>query len=322
MSVNTTKLGCAIFQDAQIMPFSQGRYAAYTRENTLIRECLCIRDFGLAFKPAERVPVEIRLPKTMIFGGFLFKHFGHFLLESLARLWFAKDHPDIPLVWLGRDGLWLDFQTEILQMLGINNATRFIDHPVCIHKLLVPEPGYLSQSFFAPSHADFLAVQDPVPTLPGKRIYLSRRHFGGESCLTNEAELERLLVQNGFHIYYPEKHSVQEQLTYLSSAEKILSLEGSALHSLILLRQLKAQILLIPRPKTELNHNFLTIAQRKGFCQSILPSEGLYQNILPVHQSHVQWKGELNLPLVLERVSQPDWSPYAFYGSVFSARYS
>ncbi len=303
------------------MPFCEGKFAVYTNDATLIRQSLCIRDYCVVFKPAECVPVNIRLTESVIFGGFLFKHYGHFLLESLARLWFAKEHPNFPVVWVGRDGLLLDFQLEIFELLGLKNPIRFIDRPVSIHKLFLPDPGYLIQTFFAPEHQAFLSVCDPEPVRAGKKIYLSRRHFGGESCLTNEAELERRLVQKGFHIYYPEKHTIREQLAYLSSAEKILSLEGSSLHTLILLRELKSQILIIPRPQTEINHNYLTIAQHKGFCQSYLPDDDLYQNISPVTQSHVQWRGELNLDRLLPMVDQPDWSPLAFYRSIFTSNF-
>ena len=37
-----------------------------------------------------------------IYAGTLYYHFGHFLLESLARAWYANQHPDLPFVWAGQ----------------------------------------------------------------------------------------------------------------------------------------------------------------------------------------------------------------------------
>jgi hypothetical protein len=36
-----------------------------------------------------------------IYAGTLYFHFGHFLLESLARAWYAHRYPDVPFVWRG-----------------------------------------------------------------------------------------------------------------------------------------------------------------------------------------------------------------------------
>ena len=34
-----------------------------------------------------------------IYGGMLMDHFGHFLLEAMARLWFIREHPELPVLW-------------------------------------------------------------------------------------------------------------------------------------------------------------------------------------------------------------------------------
>ncbi|MBO4334912.1 MAG: glycosyltransferase family 61 protein [Desulfovibrio sp.] len=309
---------CSFVPDAQIMPFSQGAFGCYNAEGKLVKESLCVRERCLLFRVAPLLPVTATLSDSMIFGGFLFKHYGHFLLESLSRLWFAKEHPDLPIIWVGRDPDILDFQQEIFVLLGLKNPTRYADHPVRIRRLFLPNPGFLIPHIFTPFHEQFLAVQEPSPTLPGKKIYISRRHFGGDSCLLNEEELELRLVHKGFHIYYPEKHSIREQLAYLSSAEKILALEGSALHTLILLTSLKAQILIMPRPETQINPNFWTIAQRKGFVQSVLPMAKLYRKAVRLKHGHALFAGELDLDYLLTLLEIDDWSPHALYGEIFN----
>lgn len=37
------------------------------------------------------------LEATAVYGGILLPHFGHFLLETLARYWFLRHVPDLPI---------------------------------------------------------------------------------------------------------------------------------------------------------------------------------------------------------------------------------
>ncbi|MCR4667126.1 MAG: hypothetical protein K5657_07515, partial [Desulfovibrio sp.] len=98
-----TNLRCLFFQNAHIMPFEKNGYAVYTHDGQLIKESLNFRDYCLVFRPREFTTPKIRLTEDCIFGGFLFKHYGHFLLESLSRLWFAKEHPNLLVVFVCRD---------------------------------------------------------------------------------------------------------------------------------------------------------------------------------------------------------------------------
>src|SRR5918997_5771014 len=65
--------------------------------------------------------------REAIYAGPLYFHFGHFLLESLARAWYASQHPDVPFVWAGAhtwQGVELrKWQLEILDILEIRNPT-------------------------------------------------------------------------------------------------------------------------------------------------------------------------------------------------------
>ena len=39
------------------------------------------------------------LAGTAIYMGVLPRQYGHFILEGLSRAWFAKQRPDLPVVW-------------------------------------------------------------------------------------------------------------------------------------------------------------------------------------------------------------------------------
>ena len=305
------------YESALIVPFKQASYACYDQEGLPIPEGMIYRNFCRVFNLAPRPAFASQNKREVIFGGFLFKHYGHFLLESLARLWFAKRNPDLPICWVGRDGGILGFQQEILELLGITNTIYLADRPVQFAKIYFPEPGCIIREHFYPFQRDFLAVYKPKPTKPGLKIYLSRRNFGGESCLSNDQEVEALLEELGFTIYLPEEHSVREQLDTLSSAELILSLEGSALHTLLLLQEVQAEIVIIPRVNQIPNMNYTTIANAKGFRQTYLPLDDLYLETEATHESFINYRGKLNLELLASYLEAPAFDPYSLYGHMF-----
>ena len=311
-------LDCYCATQATLLPFHQGRFACYSQDGQLIKEAMLYRNFCMVFQQADLVSATITEYSPVIFAGFLFKQYGHFLLESLARLWYAKAHPHLPICWVGRDGAILDFQEEILHLLGIKNTILFVDQPVRFTELHIPAPGYIIRNHFTHAHAHFLGQGHAEKTIANKKIYLSRKKFGGESCLSNEDEVESALKDQGFSIYYPEEHSVHEQISHLSSADVILAVEGSALHTLILLEHVTANVVIIPRPNTESNANFHTIAIAKNFKQTYLPEKHLYSEIIPISNTHIKYQGTINITQLQNLVHGDCFSPYALFAKWFT----
>src|SRR6056297_1300280 len=90
------------------------------RDGTDIPNSALIRTAGrISQSPRKIASWRIaRYHGTVIFGGYMIDHYGHFLLESLARLWFAVDN-DLPIVWASGVNLQ-DYQKDILTRLGID----------------------------------------------------------------------------------------------------------------------------------------------------------------------------------------------------------
>src|SRR5690554_364906 len=77
-------------------------YGAWHLDGSVIQECLLVRKgkkSGEVF--LDNVVLDDYKPLSQaIYGGVLFEHFGHFLLESLARVWaFTELNPDLPILW-------------------------------------------------------------------------------------------------------------------------------------------------------------------------------------------------------------------------------
>lgn len=200
-----------------------------------------------------------------IYGGYFFNHFGHFLLESLARTWVVEEVGTLPFVWASGDPP-TPWQSEILSMLGVTSSHRFPRRPTLFRHLVIADPGYRIQTFFHPRHARFLACWDGgADGVGGQRVWLSRtgvsdprrRHAG-------EGVLQGALAARGWRIVHPERMSIAEQLQTMTDASVVAGIEGSAFHAAILLKHPPAPFVVLRRGTSP---NYQTIADRKGIVE-------------------------------------------------------
>lgn len=227
--------------------------------------------------PRELFPVVADPVPEAIYAGPLYFHFGHFLLESLARAWYAQRHPDVPFVWAGQhtwQGIELTpWQTEILGILGITNPTRIVADPAQFDLLHVPDIGYRYDDRFHPEHAEFLARHVGPAQAPGHRLWISRGKIASDARDLNSEPIERRLAEAGWTVAHPETLSVGEQLDALSRAEVVAGEEGSAFHALILLRDVTATKLHVLRRHGREHGNMHTIGDARQIDQTFYSLE-------------------------------------------------
>lgn len=238
-------MDCAYFQDIVVQPYQLGKGGVFAGSGEFIEDFT--KDLRKwFFSPGEFLPPSRHIDEPAIFIGPLFNHFGHFLLESLARLWYAKTNPALPIIWFHETSYTL-WQKEILHLLGIQNPAIFVSEPTSFSQVYLPQMGYIPWKEITQEHFDFLACVEPAPTNPGKKCWISRslldeniKKNGG--YLFNENRLEEMLLEAGWEIYHPQHHRIQEQLKYYSSCERIAGIQGSAFHLLLLLKKVHANI--------------------------------------------------------------------------------
>ena len=212
-----------------------------------------------------------------IYAGTLYFHFGHFLLESLARAWYAHRYPDVPFVWAGQH-TWQGFelqpwQSEILDILMIKNPTRIIADPARFDVLHVPDIGYRYDDRFHPEHAEFLGRYEGPAQVPGERLWLSRSTIGSVVRDLNSAPTERRLAEAGWTIEHPEALGIREQLDHLGRAEIVAGEEGSAFHLLILLKDVATKKFHILRRRGREHGNNHTIGDARRVNHSFYSLE-------------------------------------------------
>ena len=247
--------------------------------------------------PGQPTTPRAHVAGTAIYMGILFHHFGHFLLEGLARAWFAKGNPDLPIVWsvdeprtddrppersgiLDRLGLpasgakphYKRWQSDLLSLLGIRNPPIFVARSTVFDQLIIPDVGYRIQTYLHPDHRDFLAVVEHRPE-PGRRTWLSRarlREVGNRSA----PQVDRRMADAGWDVVFPEQLPIAEQIRRLAASERVAGEQGSAFHMLLFLRnasRLKVDIFSRESdlPAWAQNRNYQTIAAAKGLDQTI-----------------------------------------------------
>ncbi len=192
------------------------------------------RVFGSLSQPRTLEPAAT-VDAEVVYLGWFFDHFGHFLLESLARAW-ALDQidPAIPVIFHAQRKPNLSGPIlEILALLGIpperiivpQEQTRF-------RRVIVPEPLYeishAANPWFTQPFQRIAATLPPRVTPTDQPLYLSRRLLSSrQRTIVGEFEMEEVLRDNGFLVAHPETMSFVDQVRMVNRHREIFTSAGS-----------------------------------------------------------------------------------------------
>ena len=191
----------------------------------------------------KNVPVYTKPVKCMqgsyVYAGLLQNsHFGHFLIESLSRLWPSNSLKVDGIVFISREQsrTVAPFVDSIFKKLGIENyqvcleSTEF-ESLIIPSQLAMEERGYVMGYPQIRSMFSKLVVKAPS----FDKVYVSRSSLKrDEGGFLGEAILEKNLQNEGYHIVHPQNLTIDEQLKIYSNAQKIIFSDGSAFHLYVL----------------------------------------------------------------------------------------
>lgn len=198
--------------------------------------------------------------ETVVFCGLFVKHWGHFLVEAVSRLWYFLEHDDgiSKYVFVVEENATVNITGNYLrffQLLGIADRLEFINKPVCFSTVIVPELGYARMTYYSDQ---FKKIFDTVcvnaiacnPTIKKTdKIYFSRGHFqkavGSE--IGNDL-LEHYFESNGFTILYPEELSLEEMICYIRNADICATPSGTLPHNFLFAQDNKKTIVVERTP--------------------------------------------------------------------------
>jgi capsular polysaccharide biosynthesis protein len=199
-----------------------------------------------------------RIDAEVVYLGWYFDHFGHFLLETLARAWAlaAVDPTAKVLFHAPRDATPRGTRGRLLEELGIPpERVLGLDRPTRILRLLVPDALFEISAFAHERMPDpfrrlaaRLVGEQPRTEQP---VYVSRRLLPGHLRLVvGEGDLEDVLRENGFLVVHPETMAIEDQIAVLNRHRHIVTTAGSAAHAVLFARTAPALHLLsdgVPR---------------------------------------------------------------------------
>ena len=199
--------------------------------------------------PAIPIPY---IDETVIYCGMLILHYGHFLLQSTARLYYCLKHPELNwrlcFVTGNADTPIPKYIYDFFNLLHIPWSRLLILSSYTRFKTLILPP--LSSRYYVDYTEDYILpfqrAAENIPPANHKKIFISRKKWNGLAKCFGEEKLEELFRKNGFHSIMPEQMSLQEQIATFKGAEMIAGINGTAFHN-VLFTSGKKQLIFLNR---------------------------------------------------------------------------
>lgn len=206
-----------------------------------------------AVDTSNRAEPTAQLTGKHLWGGQVFAHFGHFLTETIPRLWAVENSDAESLVFIGKhEGLraFSPWQQRFLDLLGVDMPITFISEPTRVEHLIVPGQGFgLGRiAHGTPEFRSFIGrLQGTIAANGAEKIYISRTKTGKKGRVLNEFSLEQNLIAQGYVAFHPQEHSLEDQLAQYKAASHVIGLDSSAFHLLALVARPEQRIAVILR---------------------------------------------------------------------------
>ena len=191
--------------------------------------------FGV--KGAYEVKEVVKFDEEVIFGGVLVGLFGHFILESLGRMWYVlqnrQDKRKIVFLTVGEQQWFYSF----LDLLDIERERIVIlKQPTKYKKIVIPDESIHSWYNYTKEYIlpyDYIASK--VKRSKIKKLYLTRskiklKESEAGKYICNEEYFEKFYQSKRFTVISPEQFSIEEQISMLVGASEVASTLGSLSH--------------------------------------------------------------------------------------------
>ncbi|GAP72766.1 hypothetical protein SAMD00024442_41_27 [Candidatus Symbiothrix dinenymphae] len=157
--------------------------------------------------------------------------FGHFMLEQLSRAFpmLLDKYKNTTALFIGKPPI-PNFATQLIDLLNIEKM-MVLDESAQFKNVFVPAQAFRLDRFSSQEMGNtYRCIADSVSEGYGfDKIYLSRAALTYRKTL-GEEKIQNIFAKNGYHIVYPEKLLVKEQIAYVKNAKFLAGIGGTALH--------------------------------------------------------------------------------------------
>jgi len=181
----------------------------------------------------------------MMYGGYLRSQWGHFLMNSTARLWplFTGAVTDVDRIVFFSDSADCSVKgnmARFFELAGIADKVevvksgRFSAAEVIVPDIALEHPLFFSREFMTPFDALRRAVPGDNQAVRTRRVFMTRSGLPGAS--KNEVgidDVDRFFAANGYDVISPERMTLDELVMVLAEACTVASVSGSLAHNFV-----------------------------------------------------------------------------------------
>ena len=175
--------------------------------------------------------------EEVIFGGGLTCHFGHFVSESLSRMWYLIENPRVrrKYAFLNLHGWKIKrWVYKLFDLLSLpEDRIIIVDKPTQFKSIIVPDQSaFIKEDFTSKFMLPYRWIASRIiPRGDAKKIFLTRsRDLATKNHLSNQEYFEEFYRDHGFKVIAPEKLSISEQLALITGADEIATYLGTLAH--------------------------------------------------------------------------------------------
>jgi capsular polysaccharide biosynthesis protein len=194
------------------------------------------------FYPSKAtIPSELLIEeRPVVLLGNSTMHFGHFLLEGLARMWAVLSgdvDPKTELALFTNSTPQAPFASQIFEPLGVRNAL-YPTAPTLYRRVRVVSPSinhvFNINSCLPEVHREIAGRVIMSNRRFDRPVFISRAGVAnGIHVFHGEDVLEAEFVANGFEAIRPETLSIPDQIALFARCSLIVGSVGSAFHNIV-----------------------------------------------------------------------------------------
>lgn len=238
------KVNYRIYNNLELKPIGIVEDAFIAKkENWILDDCNFVTEKRVALGD-----VRIR-EENVIYCGFMRNQWGHFIVNSMSRIWFIYAHPEVKYDKIifalppNQNNLELKGNyKEFFRILGLLDKIEFISSPVAFRTVIVPELSWSLQHHFS---EEFNLVFDELVRIVSENSSYDKGHFPQKVFFTRSKLntsflcelgieiLDDFFRRNGFEIIAPETLNLTQTILLMQNAEVVASASGSTAHNIL-----------------------------------------------------------------------------------------
>lgn len=216
--------------------------------------------------------------EVVIYIGKMAAVWGHFMHETLSRLWYFVDNPDCDykIAYISESGN--DEFLDYIYLLGLS-PDRFIriNEPIKFKEVIIPEESSRLTDMYHSKYVETIAkMGENIPPSNQKKIYLSRSLMPNNTKAIGEIDIENVFRENGYAIVSPEILSARGKISLMKGADIVVTAQGSGPYNMLFAKD-GAKLVILNTSST----NGLPLVE---FFRDIdVYFVDTYQELIPVH---------------------------------------